>query len=84
MGRNRKNRCMMTKKYIRQAVGDIATDLPPNETYLEKPLKALKSEPLKKPLFYGIIKAVKSRKTMNFHTFRHSVHVETVVLLERK
>lgn len=39
---------------------------------------------MKKPLFYGIIKAVKSRKTMNFHTFRQTVHVETVALLTRK
>lgn len=49
----------------------------PNETYIEKPLKALKSEPLKKPLFYGIIKAVQSLTIMNFHTFRHTMHVVT-------
>lgn len=38
---------------------------------------------MKKPLFYGIIKAVKSRKTMNFFVFRHTVHVETVCLLSK-
>lgn len=38
---------------------------------------------MKKPLFYGIIKAVKSRKTMNFFVFRQTVHVETVVLLSK-
>lgn len=32
-GRNRKDRSMMTKKYIRQAVGDIATNLPPTRIY---------------------------------------------------
>lgn len=32
-GRNRKDRSMMTKKYIRQAVGGIATNLPPTRIY---------------------------------------------------
>ena len=38
---------------------------------------------MKKPLFYGIIKAVQSLTIMNFHTFRQSKHVETVCLLSK-
>lgn len=61
MGRNRKNRCMMTKKYIRQAVGDIATDLPPTRVYRTQSHKVLKSELMEEVLFYVLIKAVNSR-----------------------
>lgn len=46
-GRNRKDRSMMTKKYIRRAVGDIATNLPPLQTYNTRMCKAVKSELLK-------------------------------------
>lgn len=46
-GRNRKNRNMIKINYISWFSGDIATDLPPLQTYNTRTYKAVKSELLK-------------------------------------